>query len=810
MTAGPTSIEFPLPIGEGVLWVPMQNAQIRVEEAYAEGTYLELYGGTIGGLIPLQTVVDAVNMAVGECACLGLFGADALELAAEDKLSCSNNFTAANPWCDDQDGSFCVSMSDNKGLVCTAIGIIKPDIDTDSSGKKDAFSVGMYFSATDSVSVGGLGEDQEGSLGLGGCGDCSGGGSPMNALAQLALFLLCFVAVTRRRVTLGSCIPRSRLLPLNRPSIALETTGWSHPVMTTSRHALRLLTFLSIASLLVVAPACGSGTTTGGEGGDVSSAPSGSSNAGSGTVDGTTTPGGDATTRAPGADTMTSGGDEDAASVTPEDDAGGPSPEPGDDAGQAETVDAVCVPSCEDAECGDDGCGGSCGECAEGSLCAEGTCEATCVPSCAEGQMCGDDGCGGSCGECTDGTTCGDDGICQDEPLGDPCTPNPCTEPPADSCDEGVPVAYDSEGECLFIGESVSCSYSFTEGEACGEGTFCSEGACIEGGIPSTFSEDVSLINEMLIGAANEGGKCCFDFNGDGQIDNGIGDLLNNPLLSSQLPDIDGPLAEAIADGSVTIVMEGVGLDDLVNDDNVSVNGYVGYFDDEGDIMLQPGSFNEDGTPLVHFANGTITEGLAEMGPSDFQTSLPLGGLVLSLNVLDAKGETMVSEGTDGNFDMSEGKLGGLIPLGDIVSTLNMLADGCECLDLNGQDMFDLEAEDKVGCSSAFDSANPTCTDADGDLCSGLGSIADQKFLVCGIGLGLIGPDIDTDFSGKPDAFSVGLRFSGEASTIAGVGEDQTLGGCSDCSGGGGPMNMLIHLALFALCFAFVTRRRQV
>ena len=97
--------------------------------------------------------------------------------------------------------------------------------------------------------------------------------------------------------------------------------------MTTSRHALRLLTFLSIASLLVVAPACGSGTTTGGEGGDVSSAPSGSSNAGSGTVDGTTTPGGDATTRAPGADTMTSGGDEDAASVTPEDDAGGAEPD---------------------------------------------------------------------------------------------------------------------------------------------------------------------------------------------------------------------------------------------------------------------------------------------------------------------------------------------------------------------------------------------------------------------------------------------------------------------------------------------------
>jgi hypothetical protein len=159
---------------------------------------------------------------------------------------------------------------------------------------------------------------------------------------------------------------------------------------------------------------------------------------------------------------------------------------------------------------------------------------------------------------------------------------------------------------------------------------------------------------------------------------------------------------------------------------------------------------------------------------------------------------------------MTDGRLGGLISFGDIVSTLNLVAGACDCLDLNGGDMFDLNGEDSMSCSDAFNSANPSCSDADGSLCTGLAGIADQKFLVCNIGLGLIKPDIDTDFNNKGDHFSLGLRFSGAATPIEGLGEDQALDGCGDCSGGGGPLDMLAHLALFAMCFGFVTRKRRV
>ena len=40
--------------------------------------------------------------------------------------------TAATPACTEEaDGSLCMGLADNKGIVCTAIGVIKPDIDTD-------------------------------------------------------------------------------------------------------------------------------------------------------------------------------------------------------------------------------------------------------------------------------------------------------------------------------------------------------------------------------------------------------------------------------------------------------------------------------------------------------------------------------------------------------------------------------------------------------------------------------------------------------------------------------------------------------
>ena len=585
----------------------------------------------------------------------------------------------------------------------------------------------------------------------------------------------------------------------------------------------RLIILLAVLTVGLAAPACSSDSGTGDNGGGTPTTDAIGGGGGSGGVDaGQTTPDADASTPEPDSEcTPNCEG-----KACGDDGCGG---ECGECTGMMECTEdgqcmaeSACIPMCSDlSPCGDDGCGGSCGECGDGEVCEQvpqgpnpevtaGHCvDETCTPEC-EGKSCGPDGCGNVCGACGSDSTCDEaSGQCVPD-AADPCDPNPCVTPPDDACEGDDVVMYDAEGACSVEGDSYSCVYGSTT-MSCDEGVSCQEGSCGTAAppAPGEFGDDVCLIDEMVIAAANEPDDCCFDFDGDGQVDNGIVDLLSSLSMFLGDVDIDVSLAEGINDGSVSIVMEAQGLDDLTDDDEVGVKGYVGYFDSEGDLLIQPGSFDDDGEPLVNFTEGTIEGGVAHMGPTDFQTSLPLAGFVLSLTIKDARGQADVSEGEAGYFDMDDGRLGGLIPFGDLIDTINLVASGCECLDLNGGDLFELKDEDSFGCGSAFDAANPSCSDADGDLCTGLASIADQKFLVCNLGVGLISPDIDTDFNGKPDHFSVGLRFSGQADEIAGMGEDQTLGGCSNCAGGGDPLSNAVFLALFAMIFALVTRRQR-
>ena len=478
------------------------------------------------------------------------------------------------------------------------------------------------------------------------------------------------------------------------------------------------------------------------------------------------------------------------------------------DTGECEAV--ACAATCDGKECGSDGCEGTCGTCADDEFCTdEGLCEeGTCVPDCI-GFDCGGDGCGGSCGECADDQMCNANGQCTT--TGDPCDPNPCVLPPADGCDGDDVVSYSGEGTCTALDGTHSCAFDETV-TPCDADMTCDDGECVaDTGPTGTFTEDVSMLNELIIAEANEPNTCCFDFDGDGQNDNGLVDLLST--LSSFMGDvdIDGSAADAIASGEVVVILEAIGLDDLIDDDQLGVNGYVGYFDADGALLLQPSSLDESGEPVISFSDGEIVGGVASIGPDDFDVSLPLGGVTLALAMKEARGQAEVSANADGaHLDMHDGRLGGLISFADIIGTLNTVAAGCDCLDLNGGNMFDLVDEDEIECSSAFDNANVNCNDDDGALCAGLAGIADQKFLVCWMGVGLISPDIDTDFNNKNDHFSVGVRFTGEASAIDGIGDDQAPTGCSDCAGGGGPLNGLAHLALFAMAFAMVTRRRSV
>ncbi|MGB0590373.1 MAG: hypothetical protein ACPGU1_11905 [Myxococcota bacterium] len=367
------------------------------------------------------------------------------------------------------------------------------------------------------------------------------------------------------------------------------------------------------------------------------------------------------------------------------------------------------------------------------------------------------------------------------EPV-NPCDPNPCTAPPAAMCNEsGVVVSYaaDVDGTCTVVDDEASCEYEAIE-TTCEGDEFCAAGACVAPGLPEdyVFSADASVITSLGLAEDDattpdvDEGDCCFDFNGDGEPDNGLGGLLASlgSFLGDSLGDdgVNGLIQEQIDDGTLTILFEQVGLDSAADDDALTLNGFFGEMA-EGGYAVDPSSFIEGtSTPYIMFDNAMIAGGELTAGPSLFSVTIPLGefGFDIALDAADTQIWSNVTAGDAGGLNWTDGILGGVVPMQQLVDALNGLGNSCDCLGLDGSDMLELKAEDKLGCTPALSGASPTCTEeADGSLCVG---IADNKGLVC-TAIGIIKPDIDTDLSGKKDSFSLGLRFEGAPAVITGL-----------------------------------------
>lgn len=63
--------------------------------------------------------------------------------------------------------------------------------------------------------------------------------------------------------------------------------------------------------------------------------------------------------------------------------------------------------------------------------------------------------------------------------LGDPCNPNPCTSPPADDCTGDTANHYPATGTCADVGGSPSCTYTPTTVDCTQSSQACQAGACV-------------------------------------------------------------------------------------------------------------------------------------------------------------------------------------------------------------------------------------------------------------------------------------------------------------------------------------------
>ena len=371
----------------------------------------------------------------------------------------------------------------------------------------------------------------------------------------------------------------------------------------------------------------------------------------------------------------------------------------------------------------------------------------------------------------------------EDTDTADPCDPNPCTGKAA-TCDGNQVVTY-SAGTC----DDGECSYTETK-TACGGDETCLGGACVAAGdaCDYDFDQRVSYVTDIAVGNQGAGtpaaDECCFDYTNDGKKDNALGNLLKTAggLLGL---DINATIAEQIAGGGLTLLLETKGVDDVTNDTSVDVFGFYGE-DADADtannaagtshFSVNPSSFQEGtASPLIGFQGAAIANGTLTAGPDLFRLSLPVVGAQLDLTVSLTKLEGKVAVGPNGSGLTMGGDtelgamLGGVIKKTDLYAALNAYIGTCTCVTFNDPNDTQLIGDDGK-CNAANTSA---CGDEDGEACSQLPSL-------CSTLLAFIQPDVDTacwdsgaysagDCSGTKDAISVGVWVKATSGTIDGV-----------------------------------------
>jgi len=164
-------------------------------------------------------------------------------------------------------------------------------------------------------------------------------------------------------------------------------------------------------------------------------------------------------------------------------------------------------------------------------------------------------------------------------------------------------------------------------------------------------------------------------------VDNQFGEIINS-LSATGSFDITGSIEDAIADGSVVLLMQVEDIDDLVNDGNVTLSIFLGNLPVGVDMptlgsdgKLQPGqTFDVDdnsllpsGEPQVK-VQGAIVNGRLRATTTAISLAISLSGENLTLNILDAEVRATMAAGA-----MSDGIIGGALDIQETVAAIDAL-----------------------------------------------------------------------------------------------------------------------------------------
>lgn len=347
----------------------------------------------------------------------------------------------------------------------------------------------------------------------------------------------------------------------------------------------------------------------------------------------------------------------------------------------------------------------------------------------------------------------------------DPCDPNPCIDLTSPHCDVYRTALVSHPSTCTGV-EGVPVCEQAEVSTACQTGELCLDRACtpvatrcefpITGQLAVTTwidFGDQALFPDPATGERED--ACCRDWDGDGFIDNALGDTFR------ELATILGP-SGAIWEGVVARgppVLELRGVDDWTDDPEVELIGYAGSrpLPDEGTVVIGADGF-EPGTNLPPVSGwGRIEGGVLHVEDGYLRTVVgpPDAPVVMEYRQLHV--EARVTPDTERGGFSADGVAGargarvsGLIQRDAIFTGLNQHGfDFCRCVSFDDVDepFIDLA----TGQCHPPESRAPTpgCTESD-SLCELLeGPFCD--FLVA-----RFQPDIDTNGDGRLDAISVG------------------------------------------------------
>lgn len=264
------------------------------------------------------------------------------------------------------------------------------------------------------------------------------------------------------------------------------------------------------------------------------------------------------------------------------------------------------------------------------------------------------------------------------------------------------------------------------------------------------------VIDELVIAGTEDSPECCFDFTGDGVIDNSYG---VNLAGFGFIEEINAELARAVAAGDPATILELDGLMDPTAGDfrlNWWFGAFLGppeFFADRNEVLVSLDNVDAGSQPFTTFARARIDG--SRLIASDGIVQLPITYFLLPIGPTPIR-RAHLEATLNGPFPTMEGVIGGVIYVTDIFATVNRFVEReCDCLGLS-RPMLDKQtgmcdaATNVTTCSRQCEEVAGAC-----NLFGAFGLFADT----------------DLDGDGLNDAITIGARFHALPAEIMGTTE---------------------------------------